>query len=257
MSRLIEQEIVLALDMFDQGKSRTDIARALGRSVNAVDHIIRKFHPSTRLAEKYIRANALKLAEKVVKFSNVEEAIDVLTRPNIGVLQPVVSKHAVGFFSSVDPSTLGAVQSVDAALPRPVGEGVTDAVRTGRPLPDGAPRSPLGLPGQQGSGSEEHEVGGDPYTSGVRQGQEGREHAASRVVSCYEFEEPPTVPTKQARPDGRHGAQQHSRSAPRSRRELHIVDPHPPKVAIKREYRNPKAHGDSGIHLRYDVVEPD
>lgn len=223
---MIEQEVLVVLEMWDQKKTVREIAYHLGRSEKAILNAVRKYNPSTRLAERYIRASALKLAEKVVKHASVEEAIDVLTRPNVGVLQPIVSKHAVGFFTSVDPASLGGVVSND---PIPVGSGVSDAAK-----------------GNQVQGGP---VGSRPA---LPERQEGE--AADLTVSCFKFEESPADPGESG--TGRHGPQQHRRNAPRSRRELHIVDPHPPRVAIPRARRNPNANGDSGIHLRYDIVEP-
>lgn len=48
--------------------------------------IQRRFRPTTALAEDHLKASALKLAMRVVRKANVEQAIGILSRPNIGVL---------------------------------------------------------------------------------------------------------------------------------------------------------------------------
>jgi hypothetical protein len=79
----------------------------------AIEKIIDRFSPTTSLAQDYFRANALRMAVRVVRKANVAEAVDVLSRPNIGVLAPKAGDGSTGpsgFFLSVQSDTCGALK---------------------------------------------------------------------------------------------------------------------------------------------------
>lgn len=104
-------EKLLILDDFESGKHTiVGLARKYGRSDAAIRQLVHQFHPTTALATKLIRANALRMAQKVIKHATVEETIDVLSRPNIDVLKPhKVDNRGMGVFVSVAPGTCGAM----------------------------------------------------------------------------------------------------------------------------------------------------
>lgn len=98
------------------GKSITDACEIVGyeygRETDTIYKIMKRFEPTTDVAASYIQANALKLAMRVVRESNAPEAIDVLSRKNIGVLSPKTegAGGGGGFFLSVTAESCGAVK---------------------------------------------------------------------------------------------------------------------------------------------------
>lgn len=89
------------------------------KTPEAIYRIVRRFLPTHDLAEQYLKASALTLAMRVVKRGNVDQAIEVLSRPNLGVLAPAKTESAggAGFFISVNMGDLGAVQVQSAPEP--------------------------------------------------------------------------------------------------------------------------------------------
>jgi hypothetical protein len=88
------------------------VGEETGFDWKVIQRVWRMFQPTTGLAVDYIRARAFKLARKVVKDASVSEAMDILSRPNIGVLEPIKkqeSGHVGGFIMSVQSDSLGAV----------------------------------------------------------------------------------------------------------------------------------------------------
>lgn len=80
---------------------------------DTVEAILKRYAPTVHVAQHYLQARSLKLAMRVVRKANVDQAIDILSRPNIGVLDPIVGKGGLGgggFFLSVETSALGAVR---------------------------------------------------------------------------------------------------------------------------------------------------
>jgi hypothetical protein len=78
-----------------------------------VYHVQRRFRPTTDAATDYIRANSLRLAMRVVRKANVEQAIGILSRPNIGVLDPQGESGVGGgrmFQIGVSVDSLGSVK---------------------------------------------------------------------------------------------------------------------------------------------------
>jgi hypothetical protein len=110
-TRLTSEERDWMLTLMDGGASNADVARKSNRSAEAVARVRADYFPTAKLATRYLQANALKLAERIVSDATVEEAIDVLTRPNIGVL--AVAKAAMdgqgNVFLSISTSSLGGV----------------------------------------------------------------------------------------------------------------------------------------------------
>lgn len=127
------------------------IAPDYGRTTDAIYQLIQRFRPSVDGAEAYMKANALRLAMRVVRKASSEQAIDILSRSNVGVLAPKADGGGAnqGFFLSVQADTCGAVKITAggvqpqryADLPQPllIDEGVADVERSQQT----SPSSPL------------------------------------------------------------------------------------------------------------------
>lgn len=94
------------------------IGKTHGRAHTTIWAVIKRLTPTTGLAADYIKAQAYRLAHKIVKEGSVEQAIDVLSRPNIGVLEPIKKGEigGGGFYLSVQSDSCGAVK-VGVAMP--------------------------------------------------------------------------------------------------------------------------------------------
>lgn len=185
-----------------EGMSKMDAYRTVGeltgRKPESIAAIIKSLQPTTNLATHLLRARAFQLASKLVREANTEQIIDILERPNIGVLAPKQEAAGQGgFFLSVTADSCGAVKvgagqtsslrGLDRPPALPPGrewtqddraqrvsdsaqEG-TDATREGNQVSDEGWR-PLGVQEGRSSGGQEHDIGGDPHAGRVRQGQE-------------------------------------------------------------------------------------
>ena len=114
-----DEEREQVCDRIERGATNEDIAAAVGWTPEEVRDCRARFYPTKGLAERYLRANALKMAMRVVQEANVEETIDVLSRPNIGVLAPAVKPGATqnfGIFTNIQLDSLGAVQAPPPTL---------------------------------------------------------------------------------------------------------------------------------------------
>lgn len=95
--------------MLDEGKSASEVAFTLGRAVSSISRLRSNYSSTAKLATRLIRANAEKLAQRVINHATVDEAIQVLSRPNIDVLKPPSrSDGNTGIFISVGAGSLGA-----------------------------------------------------------------------------------------------------------------------------------------------------
>lgn len=120
--RIQAGEISLMMGMFNrlhvkEGMALTEtyktIGEAVGRDFKTVCDVIKRYLPTTDLGTAILRANAADMALKIVKKGTVAELIDVLERPNIGVLDPIKKgggEDNSGFVLSVTADTLGAVK---------------------------------------------------------------------------------------------------------------------------------------------------
>lgn len=90
------------------------VALEFGKVPATVYSMVKRFEPTTELAETYLKSQAFRLATRVVREANVEQAIDILARKNMGVLAPKTEEGAGqgGFFLSVSADTCGAVKVV-------------------------------------------------------------------------------------------------------------------------------------------------
>ena len=120
--RIQAGEISLMMGMFNKlhrvdGMPLTETYKVIGDAVNrdfkTVCDVIKRYLPTTDLGTAILRANAADMALKIVKKGTVAELIDVLERPNIGVLDPVKKgggEAETGFVLSVSADSLGAVK---------------------------------------------------------------------------------------------------------------------------------------------------
>lgn len=109
------------------------VGEETGFDAKTVSRVWRMMQPTTGLAIDFIRARAFRMARRVVNEGSVDALINILERPNVGVLDPVkkVESGGGGFFISVQADSCGAVnvgvmpqQSMEArpdlpALPAP------------------------------------------------------------------------------------------------------------------------------------------
>lgn len=111
----IEKDAILT--MFEDGASLNDVKKQFGRDIATLSRLRAKYHPQTRMARRTLMAGSVKLAERVLKHANVEEAIEVLSRPNIGVLEPIrKNEEGPQVLISVSPGSLGGVKQVGGGL---------------------------------------------------------------------------------------------------------------------------------------------
>ncbi len=85
----------------------------MGITPETVYAVQKRLRPTTEIATEYIRANALKLAARVVRKANVDQAMTLLSRPNIGVLDPQGEGGVGGgrqFMIGVAMDSLGSVK---------------------------------------------------------------------------------------------------------------------------------------------------
>lgn len=103
------------------GEACAQIAGDYGRTKDVIYALVRRFVPSVDAADAYLKSNALRLAMRVVRKADVDQAIDVLSRSNIGVLAPKqeAGGNAGGFFLSVTADTCGAVKVTAGMVQQP------------------------------------------------------------------------------------------------------------------------------------------
>lgn len=87
------------------------VAEKTGFDEKTVARVWRMMQPTTGLATDFLKARAFRLARKVVRDASVDQALDILSRPNIGVLDPIKKQEGGpgGFFISVTADSCGAV----------------------------------------------------------------------------------------------------------------------------------------------------
>lgn len=91
-----------------------EIGQLYDRSEATIRNLVyRLTADTTGVAQSYIKSNALKMAMKVVREGSVAQHMDILERPNIGVLAPKKqsSEGSRGFFLTVQADSCGAVKA--------------------------------------------------------------------------------------------------------------------------------------------------
>lgn len=111
------EEIKVKYDLYrkeGQGvmQAYESVALDMDIEMKTVAAVIRRLKPSTQLAQDYIKASAMRLAVRVVREASAQQSIDLLSRPNIGVLAPMQTREAGGggFFLSVSADSCGSVK---------------------------------------------------------------------------------------------------------------------------------------------------
>ena len=145
------QDRILILKMSKAGKSVTDIADALGRSSSTISRFLARTVDTRELAMEVIRSGAVTLAERIIKKANVDQSIEVLSRPGISVLEPPVKSggQSTSLQVSVAVNSCGTVVSVSGGqngseLPSMPGrdvhnpQGILEAVSVGAGASEGA-----------------------------------------------------------------------------------------------------------------------
>lgn len=212
-------EQVAILKLLDEGWNLSQVATKSGRSVAAISRLRAKYSPTTFLAERLIKAKALDLTQRVIDKADVDQSIEVLSRPNVGVLQPL--KSGGGDFGGVHISvSANSVGAIVATTKGELGNGTEEHPRQHAILPAGGTLGPgEGTRSTEGEAGIESEVSAEPgLEASISEGDAGggqrrRRHGVQRLV------------------------QRDEKVAPR--------------VAILNKKR-PK----SSVHLRYDIVEP-
>lgn len=223
-TQLSHEEVLAIVEAYDAGKTAKELAYTFGRGLATIKRLISKYHPTTALAERYIKANAMTLATRVVRHASVEEAVDVLSRPNVGVLQPNKTGGGLGIFLSVNADSCGGVKQVTEVIDHGIPEQRQLSIQDGRPGAD-----------QDRAGEQSHED--DPDGGGLRKGRRGAQpddlHDEAEVQAGG-------TGTQVVRTRAR---KKKDKAAPV------FVDPTPSRKALGAGRKNK----DSAIHLRYDI----
>lgn len=155
------------------------IAIEFSRSERTVAMFIDSMRDTTKLARRTLAARSIELVERMIDKADPELIADILSRPNLAVLEPIKKGNdAPQVLISVNQGSLGAIAEpihTDAlynkdteVLSHTVEGEVIHAIGTGSALPDDATGGPVGVQGQLSRGGQEHEDRGDPYPGGVR-----------------------------------------------------------------------------------------
>lgn len=114
------------------GRARTLIYKELGekfgRDWRSIGSVVQRLAPTVNLAQARIRAAAARMVRHVINKGSVAEHIDILSRPNIGVLEPIKKVDpgagGGGFFSSITVESCGAVRTTitQGQAPEPIEE---------------------------------------------------------------------------------------------------------------------------------------
>lgn len=119
-------DILDQYDMFTNGpkpvspaEAYSKISENTGREIDNVRKFIRSMRDTTTLATRVIRARSSQLVEKVLRKADPALLVDILQRPNIGVLKPVVKEPVaqIGIFVSTGRDSLGATGTASGADP--------------------------------------------------------------------------------------------------------------------------------------------
>lgn len=108
-----------------------DIAREFGRDVTTITRLLRSLKPTTELARATLLSRASELVDRVTEKADIDQVIDILSRPNIGVLDPIVGKSGgggggVNVLVSVQAGSLAALTETPE-VPALDGETVEEA----------------------------------------------------------------------------------------------------------------------------------
>lgn len=122
-SRMDDEERGQILDRYDSlrrsGQEKGEAIKAIcfdtGRDKVTIYRLIAAFADSSGLATRYVKSQAMTMIKKIVEKGDVDQLIDVVSRPNIGVLQPIIKgNNAPQILVSVTRDSLGGVSPTPA-----------------------------------------------------------------------------------------------------------------------------------------------
>jgi len=96
------------------------VAKRYGKHEGSIWKLLSKYRrPTTKAATWYLRTQAFAMAQNIVEKGSPADHIDVLSRPNIGVLEPIKKvggEGGSGLFISVQVGSCGGVASVGPSI---------------------------------------------------------------------------------------------------------------------------------------------
>ena len=105
-----------------KGRSVQEVARLFGRDESTITRIVKELKPTKALAQAKLEASLATLVDKVIDKADVNQIVDILSRPNIGVLEaPVKAGGGAGgpnIGISVQVGSLAAVNPNEYAKPQ-------------------------------------------------------------------------------------------------------------------------------------------
>ena len=104
------------LTLTQKGRTIPQVAKAIGRNESTITRFLVRMADTSVLAKATLKAGAARLAERVVEKANVVEAVEVLSRPGMDVLQPAAIKGGGGGFGiqvSVGVGSCGTVVKIE------------------------------------------------------------------------------------------------------------------------------------------------
>ncbi len=125
---LVTDTIVAEIvDRYEAAKKRglidtqayNEVADAMGIDASSVRYHVKALKSTVALAKRKLLAKASVMVDRIVEKAPTSELIDILSRPNIGVLDPAQKGQQGngGFFLSVEMGSLGGVRATAAMLP--------------------------------------------------------------------------------------------------------------------------------------------
>ena len=93
-------------------RTLVEVAEEFGRTAETIAGLLKSLRPTTELARATLLSRANELVTKVVDKADVDQIIDVLSRTNVGVLDPIAKGRGdtnVGIMVSVQQGSLAAV----------------------------------------------------------------------------------------------------------------------------------------------------
>lgn len=149
-------------------------AQAVGVTAAMVQQHVKALRSTVRLAKMKILAKSSAMVDKIVEKAPTNELIDILSRPNVGVLEPAQKGQQSngGFILSVAMDSCGAVRATAAMLPESeplalpplvdlnVLEGVSDAPHPATAVSAPSIRERLARARAESTGAAAEETGG-------------------------------------------------------------------------------------------------
>lgn len=119
---ILPDELQHIMDLFTDCRKRgmalmesyQRVGDQVGRDKRTIGIVISRLKPTTRVAQMYARAKAYRLVKRVIRKASVDQAIDLLSRPEMGVFSPNKSQSGegnTGFFISVNAGDCGAAKA--------------------------------------------------------------------------------------------------------------------------------------------------